>query len=356
MQVFCKGNERIWKNAEFILRDLAGGKAGDNIVVIADSVSYTNARALCDCAKNLGMHSLIIDIDHYGGSERYRKLPLMAPLRAAILNADISFMVTDQMKTDFGLFLGNPDECDTALLGVGKRFTLEANGMSEWDFDPQEVLHFRERTMKLLAWLKAADTVRLTTARGTDFTCKVGGRPDGMYPVMAIIPFYAEIAIVPKIGDASGVVVADGASEYAYGQRGFPIRPAFPGHQELYKEPMRMVFDKGMLVDYSGDAEQVKRLKTLLETVTPSPTLCDEVGLVTTTSIENDLYGWQVDGTHQTHAVHVAIGNNFRRGEVIHAPEHVDFDIHDPTIEVDGQIIYKERTFNDELIFNKGRG
>jgi hypothetical protein len=351
MKIFCKGNEKIWRNAKFILEDLAEGKKGDNIVVIADSVSYVNARALCDCAKELGMNSIIIDIDLYGGSERYMKFPVMEPLRAAILNSNITFMVTDQMKTDFGIFLGNTDECDIALMGVGKRFTLEANGMSEWDFDPKEVLNYRKRTLKLYDWLKVADTVHVTTKKGSDFTCKVGARPDGMYPVMTIIPFYAEIAIVPKIGDMSGVVVADGASEYAYSQRGFPIRPAFPGHQELYREPMKLVFDKGVLVKYSGDPEQTRRLETLLKTVVPAPTLCDEVGLVTTTSIENDMYGWQVDGTHQTHTVHVAIGNNFRRGEVIHAPEHVDFDMHDPVIEVDGQIIYKDRKFNDELIF-----
>ena len=353
MRIFSKGNEKIWNNARFIINDLAEAEKGNDIVIIADSVSYTNARALCDCAREMEMNSIIIDIDHYGGSERYMKLPVMQPLKAAIMNADITFMVTDQMKTDFGRFLGNSDECDTALLGIGKRFTLEANGMAEWDFDHEEVLQCRKRTKALFELLKKSETVHVTTELGTDFTCKVGSNPDGMYPVMAILPFYAEVAIIPGIGDMSGVVVADGASEYAYGQRGFPIRPSFPGHQELYKKPLELCFEKGKLVNYKGDTEQVGRLKTLLSTVTPSPVLCDEVGLVTTTSIENDMYGWQIDGSHQTHTVHVAIGNNLRRNEIIHASEHVDFDMHDPVIEVDGKIIYKNRLFEDNLIFSK---
>lgn len=352
MKIYLR-DDRIWKNATFVLIDIAKAQKGENIVVIADSDSYVNARALCDCAKSFGINSIIIDIDHYGGQENYMKLPIMEPLRQAILQADIAFMVTDQMKTDFGMFLGSIDDCDTSLLGHNKRFTLEARGMEEWELDIERINTDRARTLKIYDHLKNSKLVRITTEKGTDFTCEVGSNPDGMYPVMAIIPFYCEVAIVPALGTVNGVVVSDGASEFAYGQRGFPIRPAIPGYQELYKEPMRLVFEKSLLTDYSGDPVQVLRLKELFEKVDPKPDLCDEVGLVTTTCIENDIYGWRVDHSHQTHCVHVAIGNNHtRRGEIIHAPEHIDFDIHEPTIWVDDEIIYKNRKFNDHLIFS----
>ena len=195
----------------------------------------------------------------------------------------------------------------------------------------------------------------ITTKRGTDITCKVGDAPDGMYPVMGIIPFYAEVAIVPSFNSVNGVVIADGASEFAYGQRGFPIRPAFAGHQELYKEPMKLVFKDSMLVDYDGDPVQKARLTKLLADVDPKPDICDEVGLVTTTSIENDMYGWRVDGSHQTHCIHVALGNNRRRGEIIHSDEHVDFDIHEPTLTVDGITVYENGVFNDAVIFENAK-
>ena len=41
----------------------------------------------------------------------------------------------------------------------------------------------------------------------------------GILHIMGIIPFYSEVAIVPKIGTANGVVVSDGASERTYNQR-----------------------------------------------------------------------------------------------------------------------------------------
>ena len=355
MDYLYSNKDRIRKNVQFVLGVLAKGKPGDSMVVIADSVSRENGYAICAVGRELGIDSILIDIDHYGGCERFMRMPVIESLRQAILHSDIALMITDQMRTDFGLFLGNTDECDEALLGHSRRYTFEATGLSDWNLDKDRILKDRERTLNLYKWLKKADEVHLSTARGTDLTCVVGNHPDGMYPVMAIIPFYAEVAVIPAMGSVHGTIFADGASEFAYGQRGFPIRPAIPGYQELYLNPLKLVFKDSVLVNYDGHPVQTKRLDMLLETVDPKPILCDEIGLVTTTSIENDQYGWRIDGSHQTHCFHVAIGNNYRRKEIIHAAEHVDFDVHDPVIKIDGQIIYENRVFDDDLIYRMGK-
>ena len=350
MQGYVKKSDVIFENARSVMENIVEAKAGENMVVIADSDCFSYAAVLCQVGREMGVKSIIIDIDHYGGKEKYMQLPIMEPLRQAILHADISLMLTDQMKTDFGRFLGG-DATDASLVAGSRRFTFEATGMEAWDLDMDRILADRKRTLALYEWLKKANEIRITTKRGTDITCKVGDAPDGMYPVMGIIPFYAEVAIVPSFNSVNGVVIADGASEFAYGQRGFPIRPAFAGHQELYKETMKLVFKDSMLVDYDGDPVQKARLTKLLADVDPKPDICDEVGLVTTTSIENDMYGWRVDGSHQTHCIHVALGNNRRRGEIIHSDEHVDFDIHEPILTVDGITVYENGVFNDAVIF-----
>jgi len=341
MHIYCKDNERIWKNAKFILHDLAQGKPGESIVLIADGDSHGYARALSDCARDLGMSAIIVDVDAYGGRERYANISVMPPLKAAILAADICFMLTPQMMTDFGTYLGATDDCDEALLGKSRRFTLEAGGMEEWDLDPAEVLNYRRRTEKLLQWLLVGTELHVTTALGTDFTCAIGDKPDGMYPVMAIIP---------NLGGVTGTFVADGASELTDGHRGLPIRPAIPGHQELHKPPLRITLDKSLVVDYQGDPVQVARLREWMETSRPPANVADEVGIVTTTSRENDTYGWAVDHTHQTRTIHVALGNNRRRGEIIHGAEHIDFDIHDPALAIDGQVFCTDGIFDDEVI------
>ena len=350
MQSYLKGNDRIFENARRTLTEICGVKAGENMVVIADSDCFAYASVMCRVAREVGARSIIIDIDHYGGQEKYMKLPIMEPLRQAILHSDVAIMLTDQMKTDFGRFLGGINDTDSSLVAGSRRFTFEATGMENWDLNMDRIMTDRKRTLALYSWLRKAGQIRVTTRRGTDITCMVGDAPDGMYPVMAIVPFYAEVAIVPSMGSVNGIVVADGASEFAYGQRGFPIRPAFSGHQELWKDPMRFTFKNSMLVAYDGDEVQKNRLTKLLADVDPKPDLCDEVGLVTCTSNENNMYGWRVCGSHQTHCVHVALGNNRRRKETIHSTEHVDFDVHEPSIFVDGVRIFDGAEFDDATI------
>ena len=353
MHIYCKDSDRIWTNAEFILQDLAEGKPGESIVFITDRQSHMYARALCDRARDLGMDGFIADVDAYAGGEHFANIPVMPPLKAAVLAADICFMLTPQMMTNFGTYLGAPDDCDEALLGKSRRFTLEAGGMEEWDLDRERVLADRRRTEALLKWCGSGRELHATTALGTDFTCKIGDRPDGMYPVLGILPFYAEVAIIPNMGGVTGTFVADGASELTEEHRGFPIRPAIPGYQELYKQPLRITLTDSMVVDYDGDPVQIERLRNWMEGSTPPANVADEVGLVTTTSIENDRYGWAVDRTHQTHTIHVAVGNNHRRGEIIHGKEHVDFDIHDPTLAIDGQVFCTDGVFDDDVIFGE---
>lgn len=350
MYIF-KDMTKIRENAKFVLCDIAEAKKGDNILVIADSESYTNARALCDVARECGFNAVILDVDMYGGKEGYDNLPIMEPVRQAVLHADITFMTTPQIKTGFGMYLGTKDDGDESLLGKSKRFTFEHSGMDEWNINKEEVMANRKRALALYAWMQKAKKLRITTKRGTDLTFDVEKGLDAMYPVMGIIPFYSEVAVIPSLGTVNGVVVADGASERTHNQRGFPIRPNMPTHNELYKEPIKLVFKDSILTDFAGDEVQVKRLADLLEEVEPKANIVDEIGLVTTTSIENNMYGWKVDGSHQIHCIHVAIGNNRRRGEIIHSTEHIDFDVHDPIIEVDGEVIYKDGRFFDDIIF-----
>lgn len=341
--------QRAMRNAEFLLFKLAGAKEGDNVVIIADGSSFENARLLAACAKKNGLFPFIADVDSFAENE-YRDIRVMEPLRQAILHSDITFMATPQNRTSFRRYLGSRKEADATLLGHSKRYTVELGGLTEWELNEEEVFLNRDRAQALFNWLKSADAVRVTTEKGTDLTVKVGSAPDGMYPVLGILPFYSEVAVVPSMGSVNGVVVADGATERAYGHAGFPIRPNIPGHRELYREPMRMVYKDSMLVEFTGDPEQVERLTRLMAEVDPKPDLCDELGIVTTTSQENDTYGWGVDGSHQTHCVHVAIGNNHERGTIIHSSEHIDFDIYNPTVAVDGQVIYQDGKYNDELI------
>ena len=103
--IIYENNPKIKKNTEFVLKKIAGAKEGDNIVIIADRDSYTNARAFADASKDFGVNVLICDVDIYGGRDGYAHMPIMEPLCNAINSADIAFMTTPQIKTDFSRFI-----------------------------------------------------------------------------------------------------------------------------------------------------------------------------------------------------------------------------------------------------------
>lgn len=349
MRIYTR-SDRMFSDARFILEELCHVSEGESLVFLVDEPSYPRARVFAETARELGADSILIDLDLYHDGRGFMPVPRMEPLRQAILHADAVFLTINQKQTNIGRILGNRDETDKSLLKNSRRYTMELNGMEDWRLDREMILRDRARTEALYRKLLEADEIRITSRRGTDLTCKVGSVPDGMYPVMGILPFYGEVAIVPAMGTVNGVFVADGGSEYAYHHRGFPIRPNFPGHQETWRDPLRMIYEGSVLTRYEGDPVQTARLDELMARVDPKPDLCDEIGLVTCLSPENDRFGWLVDGSHQSRCVHVALGNNRRRNEIIHSTEHVDFDMHDPVIEIDGKEIYRNGVFDDEWI------
>jgi len=361
---------RMLNNAEYILISIAEGKPGDTVTIISDDLSYVSAHVLADVAKNLGMNPMIIDVDMYRERDRpedlgrpsgYSKFPkhgektTFGPLKAAVCASDICFTTCN---LTFWQILSH-DEGEKALTGESRRFLLETRGMAEWAFDHQEALVARERTQKLAAILRKAKLLHVTTALGTDFTCPIGvGNTDGIHEVMAFVPFFNEVAIVPGRGRVNGLLVVDGASQFYRKEKNgvfsnYPIRPNTLGSRELHKEPLRIRLEDGRAVGFSGDTAQVERLSDYIECNTPHANIVDEVGLVTATVKENDYYGWLHNGTHQTNTVHVALGNNDGREAVIHAKAHVDFDMRNPIIEIDGITIYKDRKFNDDFILRE---
>ena len=349
MKSYIRAN-RMFEDARFVLTEICAVKEGESVVFLVDEPSYANARVFAEIAKELGACPILIDLDLYHDERGFMPVPRIEPLRQAMLHADVVFLVINQKQTNIGRLLGNRDETDKSLLKSSRRYTLEANGMERWHLEKDRVLRDRQRTEALYEKMLKAHTARVTSARGTDFTCEVGDAPDGMYPVMGIIPFYGEVAVVPAMGTVNGVFVADGGSEYAYHHRGYPIRPNIEGNREIWRDPLRMTYKGSILTRYEGDPVQVARLDKLMREVDPKPDLCDELGIVTCTSPENNLFGWLVDGSHQSGCLHTAIGNNHRRGEIIHSTEHVDFDMHDPVLYVDDVKILENGVWNDEWI------
>ena len=185
--------------------------------------------------------------------------------------------------------------------------------------------------------LESSASGRITTEKGTDIAFSV--KPDAMCtPVLGIVPFYGEVAVTPSLGGTTGVFIADGPSQRE-------IRPK----EELNLDPLVITVENGRMKDCKGEARQLTRLRDFIASGDPPADAVDEVGILTTTLVENDIYYWS-DGTHHHDCVHIALGNNVRRDTVVHGPKHADFEVQKPTISLDGLTIIRNGIFQDSVM------
>lgn len=333
------------ENARFLLKDIGHCKPGEIMTIICDDYTHAGANLLAVCGKKLGLLPIIIDLTIYGIEyltpvER----PYLPQVHAALEKSDLAF----SFSPTYAWHLGEQKAFDAVHDGKRRFFTILGNGISEWDFDRQAILSGRDRTPHLRHLVSAGKKMHITTLLGTDLHCDIGSENmDSIYDVLSLVPFYSEVAIIPKYGTVTGTAVIDGASQKGIRSNNYDERSTEAG-------PMILVFEKSRLVSYHApDESQKARLEAFIEGSDPKADHVDEIGLVTVTEDINDkyLWSWWGDGTHHSKSVHVALGNNTAdRAARIHASAHSDFDIYHPTIEVDGHIIYQNDSFDDDYI------
>ncbi len=333
------------ENARFLLKDIGQGKVGETVTLICDDYTHSGANLLAICARKLGLIPIVIDLSVYGIEyltpvER----PYLPHVHGALDRSDMAF----SFSPTYAWHLGGQKQFDAVHDGRRRFFTILGNGIDEWNFDHDEILKARRRTPLLRHLVENGKEMRITTAQGTDLTCRIGRQNiDSIYDVLSLVPFYSEVAVVPKIGTVNGTAVIDGAS-----QRG--IRSMDYRERRANTPPMILEFKDSELIRYEApNDEQKKSLEEFINGVSPRANQADEVGLVTVTSDINDkyLWSWWGDGTHHSKSVHIALGNNVsNRASMIHASAHSDFDMYHPMIEIDGHIIYKDDVFDDTYL------
>ncbi len=337
---------RLLENARLVLEVSCRAKSGETLLIIADETLLPYSPALASAAVELGLIPAIMDITDYLSSKPYQDGFVLEPLKAAMESADIVIenladtWVSD--RPDFGRLVGDPDYQDKSLTAKRRWVIIQCNGMEKWEVDPEEIAAIPKRTHWLKALLGSAEKGHIISPAGTDFTFGLGA--DSMHtPVLGIVPFYGEVAVTPSLESTSGTFIVDGPTQQN-------VRPA----DELDREPLRITVEAGRVKNMSGDPVQLKRLKEFIASGDPPADAIDEVGILTTTLKENDIYYWS-DGTHHHDRAHIALGNNVRRDTVVHGPKHMDGEICKPTISIDGLIIVKNGIFQDSVMQNTGR-
>ncbi len=339
--------ERLLKNARITLEVSCRAKPDETVLIVADDRMMPFAPALAAAAQQIGAVPAIFDISTYCDSEWFRTGRVFEPLKAAMEEADIVLGVQN-----YGRLIDDPDIHDSLLTSGRRWLYLQANGMDEWDITAEEVAAVSRRTHALMRLLDNASTIHVTSPAGTDFTCGLGEGSKHV-PILGIIPLYGEVAVTPQHGSENGVVVVDGPTQMG-------VRPK----DELDRDPLVINIEKGFVVDYSGDPEQVERLrhfiyegdapkdgrlKTTVDEEDAPGNVIDEVGILTTMMEANDRYWWS-DGTHHHDCTHIAIGNNAHRDTLVHGTRHMDGEVQKSTVTVDGTVVTRDGVFQDGLL------
>jgi len=332
-------DETLARNARITLEAACGLKAGQTLAICTRRSNHAYAReenvvsyvkALCREAVALGAHPVVIDVTEFLAGPGYAAGKIIPSVGQALRAADTVINTMDDVG--FSRLIGRQDNDDEFLTARGRWVFLQANGMEHWNLDPRLVRAIRPRTEKLIELLVGARDVHVTTAAGTDFHFAMGAGGTAT-AVLGIVPMYGEVATAPRQGTEHGRIVVTGPTQ-------MKVRPA----AELDRRPMVIDVADGRVTGYDGDPEQIKRLEAFIASGTPAADAIDEVGIPTSRVMDNDQWWWS-DGTHHLRRIHIALGNNLQRDTHIHGARHMDTELDDPTIVIDGVTVLKDGDF-----------
>jgi leucyl aminopeptidase (aminopeptidase T) len=336
--------DRLARNARITIEAACRVAPGETLVICTRRGNHRYApgetvvgyvRALSRAADDLGAHPVVLDISEFVAGSAYADGTVLEPISAALRSADVVLNTMDDVS--FARLVGRDDNDDEFLTARGRWFFLQANGMDEWNLDADEVAAIRPRTEGLIRLLEKATDIHVTSPGGTDFHFQVGPGSNAT-PILGIVPLYGEVAIAPRQGSEHGTIVVDG-----------PTQMGVRTQDELDREPMVIHVADGHVTDFSGDAEQIGRLKAFIASGDPVADAIDEVGILTTRITDNDRFWWS-DGTHHSDTVHIALGNNLKRDTHVHGARHMDTEVIRPSILIDGRVVVKDSVFQDDVL------
>lgn len=248
------------------------------------------------------------------------------------------FLAEAMKKVDVLISLGNIDYGHTMArkeapsLKYAYMPTIMMRAMAELNFQSEDLLEVEKRTEQLAEVVSKAKEAHLFSAAGTDLILDIEGRRGiPIHPIfrkpghLAIIPFYAEVAVAPVEHKARGAYVVNGN---IWGH---------PSLECIVKDPIYWEVQNGKVVDIRGGKE-ANLLRGTLPKFDENAFYIGELGIGTNHKLPNRLTGTKMDDAIFGH-VHIALGRNMALGGTQWSQIHVDFLSRDIKLELDGKTI-----------------
>lgn len=298
---------------------------GESVVVLTDESMRDIADAVAAAARDAGADVLVcvMSLRIHDGQEP-PDAAAAAMSRADVIFSPVRRSITHTRAMRAALERG----ARAVLMTAHTPEILSAPSLLKTDFEAQAPI-----CRRLGAHLTSGDEIHLTAKGGTDLTFSIAGRRRAN--VLTAIPEPGELAPVPTIevnvvpieGSAQGRVVADCSVPYI----GIGI----------LKEPIICKVEDGFITSLTG-GEQADQLRENLDSHGDRNCFnIAELGVGLNPNARQTGQMLEDEGILGT--VHIGIGTSFTLGGTIVAPTHYDLLLWDPTIRVDGRIVFADR-------------
>ena len=249
----------LMKDAALVVDVCFSVETDDVVTIICDDDREDEARAVAEVCVERGAWPVIMNNEAQVRRGRADvRFPMAPPanLHRAMVGSDEVIIIANlEWANRFAHVSAVRETCEAN----GKIASIEP-GMGEWGLTPEDLERSAQRTRDAVAALEGKKRVRVTTARGTDFTVSIEGRsPLCLTPykargqMMSPIPLWTEVAFAAIEDFTHGTAVVDGVM----------LGIGLPGQVE---QPITWTLEGGRCVKIEG-GEEAERLRQAIEGV-----------------------------------------------------------------------------------------
>lgn len=296
-----------------LVTDVIGVKRSDKVLVVTDAAKFNVGRAFASVCRSLGSETVVALMPMTGEHGNEPPVTIAAAMKAA----DVVFAPTTHAITHTQSRLDAAAAGTRVVILRGVDEDMMIRGAMTCDFREVQAI-----TAKVAQALSGADTIRVTSAEGTDVTFKISGRKvfrlDGYFQKdmgFAALPG-GEAPTAPVEGTTNGTIVFD-CSMDSIG---------------LLSRPLRLEVKGGRVVSVAGGREEVHILEKHFERDENARNIAEfAIG----TNPNARLIGNLAEDKKLQGTVHFAIGDNKSLGGGVESIVHLDGLMVKPTVVAD---------------------
>jgi aminopeptidase len=323
----------LMKDAALVVDVCMSVQEDDVVTIICDDEHESEAHAVAEIVVERGGWPVLMNNELQVRRGRADvRFPMAPPenLHRAMVGSDEVIILTNlEWANRFAHVSAVKETC----AANGKIASVE-EGMGTWHLTVEHIKEATQRAKDAIGALAGKRQVRVTTARGTDFTVSIEGRPAlEVTPIkqrgqmMGPVPLWAEVAFAAVEDFTHGVAIVDGVM----------LGIGLPGQ---VKEPIRWTLEDGRCVAIEG-GEEAKRLREAIAGVENA----DVVGEFAFGTSEKAPFGSPSE-KGRIGTVHLALGDNhnaYPGGQNV-CSLHLDGVFLDATMQIvdDGTTILKD--------------